>query len=217
MKKTCYLLVLLFCLGFSISFYAQEEQSETHKPIVIIDPGHGGVDAGAIGVNGVKEKDIVLSIALKMLKLNRSFYKNKMKLYLTRYADTLIDLKDRTYLSKKLNADVFISIHCNQASNPNAKGMVVFVYPKSEADFDSSVFLGFTIQKGLANGLGIKNRGVQFGDFHVLRNGRKGTPTILLELGFLSQIDEETYLSKEEPQNVIAMVILQSITKFSGY
>ncbi len=216
MKKTCYLLVPLFCVWFSKSFYAQEEQSKVNIPIVIIDPGHGGVDAGAIGVNGVKEKDVVLSIALKMLKLNRSFYKNQMELYLTRYTDTLIDLTDRTYLSKKLKADVFISIHCNQANNPNARGAEVFVYPKREADLDSSIFLGFTILKGLDDILGVNNRGIKYGNFQVLRDNYNSNATVLLELGFLSQTDEVIYLSKETSQNTVALVLLKSIIKFSS-
>ena len=67
-------------------------QSPT-KQIIVIDPGHGGTDAGAIGINGVKEKDIVLSIAKKIDSLNTKLFDDRFDIYLSRYGDTLISLK----------------------------------------------------------------------------------------------------------------------------
>ena len=84
-----------------------------------------------------------------------------------------------------------------------------FLIPKESA------YLGFTIQKGLADILGIKNRGIKYDDFQVLRDNGSNA-TILLELGFLSQIDEAIYLTQEESQNAVALVILQSILIFLG-
>lgn len=181
--------------------------------IIVIDPGHGGIDTGAMGVNGAIEKDIVLSIAKKIDSLNTNLYDDRFEIYLTRYRDTLISLSDRSELAKKLNADIFISIHCNKAINRTASGTEVFIHPKSEVQAEESAYLGFTIQKGLANVLGIKNRDVKFGNFQVLRDNHNSSAVILLELGFLSQTDEAIYLSQEESQNAIALVILQSIVK----
>jgi N-acetylmuramoyl-L-alanine amidase len=216
MKTLNQITLLLCCLGFLNSSYAQKDVTQKKNPIVIIDPGHGGRDAGAITKSGTKEKDIVMDIASKIVILNEKLFENPLVLFLTRYADTLISLSDRTQLAKKLKADIFISIHYNEAINRTASGTEVFIHPKSEVQAEESAYLGFTIQKGLADALGINNRGIKYGNFQVLRDNHKRSVAILLELGFLSQSDEAIYLSKEESQNAIALVILQSITKIFG-
>jgi N-acetylmuramoyl-L-alanine amidase len=95
------------------------------KKIVVIDPGHGGIDSGAIGVNGIYEKDVVLKIANEILNLNKSLFYNELDIYLTRYNDTLISLSDRSRLTESLKADVFVSLHCNASQN-NSRGMEVY-------------------------------------------------------------------------------------------
>jgi N-acetylmuramoyl-L-alanine amidase len=206
-------LLLFFTVFFNFT-YAQKGKDQLRNPIVVIDPGHGGKDAGATTRNGIKEKDIALGIAHKIVVLNNKLFENPLVLFLTRYTDTLIWLGDRTQLSKELKADIFISIHCNQAINRTASGTEVFIYPKREVQASASTYLGFTIQKGLADILGLNNRGVKYGNFQVLRDNSDSSATILLELGFLSQTDEAIYLSKEESQSAVALVILQSIIKF---
>ncbi|WP_298554286.1 N-acetylmuramoyl-L-alanine amidase [uncultured Algibacter sp.] len=207
---------LLFCVVFLNLSYSQNGKDQPKKSIVVIDPGHGGKDVGATTKTGIKEKDIALGIASKMLVLNNALFENPLMLFLTRYTDTLISLSDRTKLSKKLKADIFISIHCNQAINRTASGTEVFIHPKSEVQAEESAYLGFTIQKGLADILGIKIRGIKYGNFQVLRDNGDIGATVLLELGFLSQTNEAVYLSKEESQSAVALVILQSIIKFLG-
>lgn len=216
MKTTLYVIITLTGIVFFNTSYAQITVVENKNPIVIIDPGHGGIDAGAVSKNSSKEKDIVFSIASKMLVLNKTVLNNPLNLYLTRYTDTLVSLGDRTQLAKKLKAQVFISIHCNQAINRTAVGTEVYIHPKSEVQAEESIYLGFTIQKGLADILGIKNRGLKFGNFQVLRDSPKDSASILLELGFLSQTDEAIYLSKEKSHEAIALVILQSTLKYLG-
>lgn len=208
-------ITLLFCLFFSSFTYAQSIKKRLRNPIVVIDPGHGGKDAGATTKNGIKEKDIVLGVASKIVELNNTLFEKPLMLFLTRYTDTLIALGDRTELSKKLKADIFISIHCNQATNRTASGTEVFIYPKSEVQASASTYLGFVIQKGLADLLGIKNRSIKYGNFQVLRDNNSNA-AILLELGFLSQTDEAIFLSQQDSKNAIALVILQSIIKFLG-
>ena len=216
MKTLNQITILLFWLVFLNFFYGQNGKYQPKKSIVVIDPGHGGKDAGATTRTGIKEKDIALGIASKIVVLNNKLVENPLMLFLTRYTDTLISLGDRTQLAKKLKADIFISIHCNQALNRTASGTEVFIHPKSEVQAEESAYLGFTIQKGLADILGVKNRGIKFGNFQVLRDNNNSSATVLLELGFLSQTDEAIYLSKEESQNAVALVILQSIIKFLG-
>ncbi|WP_225037080.1 N-acetylmuramoyl-L-alanine amidase [Winogradskyella sp. SM1960] len=209
------MLLALFCLFFINISFTQNEKDQEKKPIVVIDPGHGGRDPGAMTIKGIKEKDIVLAIASKMVVLNDTLFDNPLRLFLTRYTETLIALRDRTLLAKTLKADIFISIHCNQSINTTAAGTDVFIYPKSEAQASASTYLGLTVQKGLTDVLGIKNRGLKYGNFQVLRDN-DSNGSILLELGFLSKSNEAIYLTKEESQNAIALVILQSIIKFLG-
>ncbi|HBY68193.1 MAG TPA: N-acetylmuramoyl-L-alanine amidase, partial [Flavobacteriaceae bacterium] len=65
------------------------------QKVIIIDPGHGGKDTGAIGTNSIQEKDVVLDIANEIIRLNKTLINNKFDIYSTRYKDTLISLSDR--------------------------------------------------------------------------------------------------------------------------
>ena len=211
--KTFYKTV--FTLSLFLMILSLNSQNITGKKVVVIDPGHGGIDSGAVGINGIQEKDIVLSIAKEMVRLNANT-KSDFEIYLTRYKDTLISLSDRIRLTRNLKADLFISLHCNQAINRIAVGTEVYIHPKSEIQAKKCAYLGFIIQKGLADLLGIKNRGLKYGNFQVLRDSPYGSLSILLELGFLSQTDEGIYLSQKKSQEAIALVILQSTIKYLG-
>ena len=94
----CTLTMLVCCLNLM-----------AQKPVVIIDPGHGGPDSGAIGTNGILEKDVILAIAKKCLQLNRTLFQDSLEIYLTRYTDTLVSLGTRARLAKALGADAFVS------------------------------------------------------------------------------------------------------------
>ena len=135
MKKVLKTVSFVFLLLKMCVIFGQE--TSAHKRI-IIDVGHGGKDAGAIGVNGIQEKDVVLDIANAILKLNYEL-KKPLDIYLTRYNDTLISLSDRTKLAKALKADVFISLHCNHSDNSNARGIEVYVSKKQEQYSEKSV------------------------------------------------------------------------------
>ena len=117
---------------------------------IVIEPGHGGKNSGAVGENGVLEKDLVLQIA-KQLTWNASSFDHKpAHYYLTRYADTLIGLRDRTDLAKQLKADLFISLHFNDAPDTNAQGIEVYVYDGPSRYRKESVWLAYTILEKLA-------------------------------------------------------------------
>ena len=96
---------------------------------VVIDPGHGGHDPGAIGPKGVKEKDINLKIAKELKKIIDKNGKSVgiQNVYLTRSSDRFIPLEERTAIAKKLNADLFISIHCNASKNRKATGSESYI------------------------------------------------------------------------------------------
>ncbi len=96
---------------------------------IVIDPGHGGHDTGAVGPTGLKEKDVNLKIA-KALKSKIEQNGNNVgitRVYLTRDDDRFIPLEERTAIAKKLNADLFVSIHCNAARNKNAYGIETYI------------------------------------------------------------------------------------------
>nr|WP_252732434.1 N-acetylmuramoyl-L-alanine amidase [Cellulophaga baltica] len=185
------------------------QEASTQKRIVI-DVGHGGKDAGAIGINRMKEKDIVMNIANEILSLNGKLEK-PLDIYLTRYKDTLISLADRTKLAKALKADLFVSLHCNHSDNPNARGIEVYASKKQAKYSKESVFVGYQIEKMLCTVIGYESRGVKFANFQVLRETVGFCPSVLLELGFLSNEDEGNYISGYVNIKQIASTILKSI------
>ena len=195
-------LLLKMCIVFGQEMSAQKR--------IIIDVGHGGKDAGAIGINKIQEKDIVLDIANAILKLNKELGK-PLDIYLTRYKDTLISLSDRIRLAKILKADLFVSLHCNHSDNPNARGIEVYVSKKQAEYSKESVYVGYQIEKTLCKEIGYESRGVKFANFQVLRETVYNCASVLLELGFLSNKDEGGYLSNFANIKFMALAILLSI------
>lgn len=210
MKTLNQITLLLFCLGFLNGSYAQQDVTQKKNPIVIIDPGHGGKDAGAIGVNGIQEKSVVLNIASEILKLNNEL-ENPLNIYLSRYSDTLISLSDRTKLAKAIKADFFMSLHCNHSDNSDARGIEVYIANIEEKHSKESVWLAFKLQDILNKKLGFESRGVKFANFQVLRETTNYCTSMLLELGFLSNWDEGNYIAGSVNIKLIASAILKSI------
>ena len=103
--------------------------NEQKKKVIVIDPGHGGTDSGAISKEGLAEKDIVLDIARSILFWNKTLLESKYDIYLTRTKDSLISLDDRTKLARYLKPDVFISLHCNQIHDSNIQGCLLYTSP----------------------------------------------------------------------------------------
>tara|TARA_R110000744_G_scaffold380483_2_gene501412 strand:+ start:2692 stop:3324 length:633 start_codon:yes stop_codon:yes gene_type:complete len=184
-------------------------QEVAQRKLIVIDPGHGGIDSGAIAVNDVLEKTIVLDVAKEILRLNRELFKDSLDIYLTRYSDTLISLGQRTKLAKILQADVFVSIHCNQATRKEAQG--IEVYFDGTAKWSKELAWSFAV--GLNHNLGFKNRGVKYGNFQVLRE-TTDLPSVLLELGFLSNTEEAAHITNPASITGYALLILETLLKF---
>jgi len=201
MKRSIILIPLLLSLSMAMA----------QKPIVVIDPGHGGVDSGAVGTNGILEKEVVMGIATECLRLNHTLFQDSLEIYLTRYKDTLISLGDRSRLAKILMADAFVSIHCNQAPNDKAQGFEVFV---ADGPVDPrSQKLAAAITDRFGTSLGIVDRGLKRANFQVLRETHGHFPSLLLETGFISNSIEAEHTRKTESRTAIALAILQSLTK----
>jgi N-acetylmuramoyl-L-alanine amidase len=106
-----------------------------------------------------------------------------------------------------------ISLNCNHSNNPNARGLEVYVSSGRSQHSQESVLLAYRIQKDLRKELGFKSRGVKFANFQVLRESTAYHPAVLVELGFLSNEEEEIWLSYPENINSLASSILNSIRK----
>ena len=109
------------------------------KIVIAIDAGHGGRDPGAVGKNGTKEKDIVLSISKKLYNLLRK--EKKIKPVLIRSGDKYIPLRQRIAKARKYKADLFISIHADAAKNRKAKGSSVYVLSQHGASSEAAKWL----------------------------------------------------------------------------
>ncbi len=210
MKKALKNVSFVFLLLQLCIIFGQEIATQR---IILIDVGHGGKDSGAIGINKIQEKDVVLDIALEILSLNKQS-KTPLDIYLTRYSDTLISLSDRTKLAKVLKADMFISLHCNHSDNPNARGIEVYVANTISQYSKEATWLAFELQASFKRQLGFGSRGVKFANFQVLRETRDYFPAVLLELGFLSNRDENNYFSNLSNLRLSALSILLIIQNY---
>ena len=124
--KVCFIMILLAVPG---SFEADANQSAKHLGLktVVIDPGHGGKDPGALGKNKSQhEKHIVLEVSKLLGQMIKERYPDVKVIY-TRTTDTFIGLHERAMVARRNNADLFISIHCNGSSNTEAKGSSVHI------------------------------------------------------------------------------------------
>jgi N-acetylmuramoyl-L-alanine amidase len=181
---------------------------------IMIDPGHGGYDPGAIGQLGTKEKDIVLPISLKIGNLLQ--YNNINVLY-TRTSDNVPwpsdlknDLKYRSDMANDAKVNYFISIHANASKDISSNGTETYIINfGGEAEK-----LANTVQNELVNAIKLKNRGVKKDNFHVLRE--TNMPAILVEIAFISNIVEEKLLKNDEFQEKCAIAIAKGVCKYLG-
>jgi len=183
------------------------------QKVIVLDPGHGGRDSGALGLKGIKEKEVVLKIAKEILRLNKTMFNEKVEIYLTRYNDTLISLPDRSRLVRAIKGDIFISLHCNYSDSPHAKGIEVYVRKFESQYSHESIRLAYELQDEFQEQLGFKSRGVKFSNFQVLQETVDKSPSVLLELGFLSNGDENDYYDKSSSIRAVALIILKSLIK----
>jgi len=171
---------------------------------VVIDPGHGGKDSGAvrerskIGLENVLEEDIVLEVSNRLAWLCA---RHKIGYLMTRWGDRYISLKRRCKQANQTKAKVFISIHCNAVKNQKAKGIEVW--------YLSGKTLAKKCLKYLNEINFTKNRGIKKGRFYVLRKTKM--KAILIELGFISNKEDMKYLINENNQSMIAEKIFEFI------
>ena len=238
---------------FFIPIYAQNK-----KFTVVLDAGHGGSDPGSYrtfsDLGTLNEKDITLAVTLligKKLEKNKDF-----KVIYTRKTDVYPTLTERTNLTNRSKADLFVSMHCNASKRSEAYGTETFVQgpnqnkenlevAKAENDviyldeqdretfasydpnspeslialkiqqskyLESSLLLGGLIEDSFVNKDKRFSRGVKQQNLHVLR--RNATPSVLVEMGFVSNYEDAKYISSQEGQEAIAESVYQSIVNY---
>ena len=179
--------------------------------VILIDPGHGGKDSGAVAANGTKEKDLNLRLSLLTAEELR---KRGFTVYLTRQDDRFLSLDERPALISKFKADLFISIHHNSAANKNAAGHEVYLFSakdeKQAVLLRNSAYTAFRIEEELRKVV-LPARGVKLASFKVQRLAQ--TPSILIEAGFLSNAKEAEKLSSEVRQKQFAKAVATALAQ----
>lgn len=171
------------------------------KVKVVVDAGHGGTDPGAVA-NGLKEKDIVLSIASKV---NSNLKSLGFQTIMTRSTDTYITLSNRYTIANNNNADIFVSVHANSGASSASGIETLYKNYKTLAD---------NIQSGMINETGAKNRGLKYRSDLAVLNGTK-MPSSLVEVGFVSNASEAIQINNNSYQNKLATGITKGIVKYT--
>lgn len=172
-----------------------------------IDAGHGGSDSGAIGVTGVREKDITLKLALKVGKILTS---KGVSVNYTRTDDRNVELSQRAAIANKAKARFFLSIHINTADTPTAHGTETYAFSSG----GQGEKLAAAIQKNLVAAIGLTNRGVKFANFAVLRE--TSMPAALTEVSFICNPKEEAMLKDESFLDKAATGIAKGMIEILG-
>jgi N-acetylmuramoyl-L-alanine amidase len=242
-------ILLIIVLFFSLNIFSQSSRNF----VIILDAGHGGKDPGN-SYNGFVEKEIALKTTLKVERyLQRD---SDIKVIYTRKKDVFIELRERPKVANSIDANLFISIHCNSVSNPTPYGTETFVmglarsntnfeiaknensvilleknYKKSYNGFDPnkpetliglkimqeeylnrSISLASKIEKNFTHKLNRKSRGIKQTPLWVLDAAYM--PSVLIELGFLSNKEEGIYLNSETGQDQMAEAIATAIISY---
>ncbi len=168
---------------------------------IYLDPGHGGVDSGAVGVDKTLEKDINLKVATKLKKL---LVEQDYEVLMSRDKDTKVSLSDRVIKANKWGANIYISIHCN-AFNGKAMGYETYAYSDNTDDLARCIHKSI-ISDGLYN----KDRKVKSERFYVLKHSKMRAA--LIELGFIDNIEDYKLLKNKTEE--FANAICKGIEKY---
>ncbi|KFZ43925.1 N-acetylmuramoyl-L-alanine amidase [Anoxybacillus flavithermus] len=172
---------------------------------IVIDAGHGGKDYGTTGVNGTIEKMLTLQTVLLLSEKLKQMGANVI---LTREDDRFLSLSERVYIAGKYQADAFISIHYDSALNRTASGLTVYYYKSIDRPLANAMF------DPLSRLTGIQQRGVRSGNYHVLRENSR--PSVLLELGYLSNPNEELFVMSQDYQQAATDAICNGLLQYFG-
>lgn len=171
---------------------------------IVIDPGHGGNDSGAISASGALEKDIAFKTA-DILAQELSLL--GAKVIMTRNEETFVSLSGRATLANVENADAFISLHYNSVPNlPYVTGISTYYFQENYQP------LAQYIQEEIIQTSGDRDRGIDFGDFQVLRQNY--TPAVLIELGFISNPEIDQLLATNTYQKKLVSGMINGLKRY---
>lgn len=175
------------------------------RMVIIIDPGHGGPDPGAVGIGGIQEKQIVMDISQQVASL---LQQQGFQVILTRTGDYDLGLEPRVQMAERANATVFVSIHANaiSMSRPEVNGLETF-YASAEGRV-----LASAIQQRILNSIPMTNRGVKQANFYVIR--RTSMPAALVETGFVTGAEDAPRLADPGFRSQMATAIVQGILDY---
>lgn len=226
------------------------ERPVNRRPTIVLDAGHGGVDPGAIGKSGTREKDVVFDVTKKLASKLRAT--GRYDVYLTRDRDILIPLRERVRRARAKNADLFISIHADAAENPKAHGAGVYTLSERASDREAAALARRENRADIIAGVNLehethevtnilidlaqretKNRSAAFAEMlvpqlRVVTDNRSkphrfagfavlkapDIPSVLIELGFLTNRTEERRLRSHAWRDQMVTAIAQAIDTY---
>lgn len=242
-----------------LDFYRAASASSNARPAdtvavglrtIVIDPGHGGQDPGAVGPGGLQEKELTLDVARRLA----TFVQEDLgvKVVLTRSRDQFVALRERTALANRAKADLFVSVHVNAAPGMTASGAETYFLSSEATDnaaraaaaFENKVIaleggpgggsrgllrsilwdlaqsdfqqessrLAEVLQNGLDRALRLPSRGVKQAPFYVL--GGAAMPAVLVEIGFITNPQEEQRLRDDGYRERIARALAAGIASY---
>ncbi|MFG6148413.1 SH3 domain-containing protein [Halobacillus sp. B23F22_1] len=199
--------------AYVAGWIVDEDNSSTPTPVsssslsgktIVVDAGHGGFDPGAIGRSGTYEKTLTLQTAQK---LKATLERNGADVVMTRANDSYLSLSARTALSNASKGDAFISVHYNSVPQSiKATGINTYFYSSNTRKLASNV------QSGVTQATGLRDRGIRQGNFHVIRANNK--PSIMVELGFISDADEEKVVKSSNYQSKASQGITNGLIQY---
>lgn len=189
--------------------FARDTLVSENERLIVIDPGHGGRDPGAVYYN-TNEKDVNFSIAKK---LNERLKLSGYNTIMTRNDDSYLGLYDRTDIANNNNADIFISVHSNAHDNADISGLQTLYHPDKPEGDGSSYYLAKAIQEEVLKSTGFQDRGIiKRPGLAVLRTSKM--PAALIEVGFLSNEGDNELVTNYEFQDKVVDGIVKGIERY---
>ena len=202
-KRIIFIFVFILLLLLFVFFLKGTIEDKTF--CIVLDPGHGGEDPGAVS-GEIYEKNINLSVALLVCEQLQKYENVVVKM--TRDDDNFISLSERADIANTQGADLFVSIHANSLDDTSYAGVITFYHPKKF----SSKRPAEIIQRNICSATNAINRNVRSENYAVLRETRM--PAVLVETGFMTCPEELTNLINPEYQYFLALGISEGIIEY---
>lgn len=178
------------------------------KKVIVIDAGHGGHDNGAT-IDGLKEKELIFAITEKIKTM---YSESEVEIHFTRTSDEFVGLSERTNYINSIHPDLVISLHINAINaikNSDRNGFEIYVSDKNEF-FEKSKILAENLSLNLSK-TQLENRGIKTAPFWILK--KSNAPSMVVELGYITNEKDKRYISSEKGQTEIAKNILKFISE----